>query len=216
MFRFFKTSLVKIMFIFLCLITGLEANAQGRRATIKNSILSTVNFQQPKDLTFGEFYNIPGPKNEVLKNDPRYENQRLAPFLNPLNMSEGDPVMISGWANYIIRQKDNTYTIQIIANTISDGRCVIAAIPSDTSKLVQDEKLKPALHEARRIVEEQMLQKKELKIGQERSIVSTPVQVVGQLFYNTSFIMSETNKGKKDCTSRSIWEIHPVTFIKAN
>src|SRR5690242_1401813 len=79
-----------------CILLGCKPKEAGfteTRVSLKTSLPADSNPSQAKSLTFAEFISIPEPPG-VLKNDPRYEKQRIPSFPNSLGVKEGDVVKV--------------------------------------------------------------------------------------------------------------------------
>src|SRR5580704_16511138 len=70
--------------------SGGGANRETR-VPVKTSLPPGTDPNNAKLLTFADFTSIPEPPG-VVKNDPRYDKQRIPAFSNPQGVKEGDVI----------------------------------------------------------------------------------------------------------------------------
>ena len=93
-----KTVRAQIYFAFsLALVLGIISNGCGKkesggfketRVAVKTGLPAGTDPNNAKLLTFADFISIPEPPG-VVKNDPRYDKQRIPSFSNPQRRQRG-------------------------------------------------------------------------------------------------------------------------------
>ena len=142
--------------------------------------------------------------------DARWRTERLPKFQTPLEIAEGDIVAVEGYVRLLVSDSDGDYHIQIAPSPEgAEYECLIVEIPRPEPEFVKDQKLRDLFAEKRAWLRDQLLNGKEPSGN--GSVIQRPtyVRVLGQLFYDGWHTGGK--RGKRGCTSPTLWEIHPIT-----
>jgi hypothetical protein len=190
--------------------TGGNAGSAGAsketRVPVKTSLPAGADPSQPKVLSFAEFVSIPEPPG-VLKNDPRYDKDRIPAFSNSLGVKEGDVVKIRGYLHVVTLMGDGDYNIRLSATADSADNYVVSEIPDDDD--IADKKLRPMVIAAREYIKAHMLQGKDA--SRQGSTVTGPsyVELTGQLFFSDNHVGDAPAPDKQGLHRATSWQIHP-------
>ena len=176
------------------------------RVAVKTGLPPGANPADAKALSFAEFISIPEPPG-IVKNDPRYDKQRIPAFSNPLGVKEGDVVKVRGYLHMVTLMGDGDYNIRIGATTDSADGYIVSEIPDDDD--LADKKLRPMVIAAQEFIKSHMLQGKDPS-RQGSTVTGSPyVELTGQLYFSDNHVGDAPVPDKQVLHRASSWQIHP-------
>ncbi len=163
--------------------------------------------------------NPPGVKN----NDSNFQAARISAFSNTLNVKEGDIIRTTGWLYLVATESDDCdYHIQISNQSRTTTNkptpaddCMVVEAPKP--EFVDNASLSQALTTQRNYIKTKILRNAEPSNTGNVMIHQVCVQVTGQLFYDDAHLKTNGQpelRGKKGMTSKTLWELHPITGFK--
>jgi hypothetical protein len=189
--------------------TGAAGGGASRetRVAVKTSLPSGTDPANAKSLTFAEFISIPEPPG-VTKNDPRYDQERIPAFSNPLGVKEGDVVKVKGYLHIVTLMGDGDYNIRLSATPDSADNYITSEIPDDDD--VADKKLRPMVIATREFIKAHLLQGKDPARGQGTNVTGPSyVELTGQLYFSDNHVGDAPAPDRQGLHRASSWQIHP-------
>jgi hypothetical protein len=189
---------------------GNAGASKETRVAVKTGLPAGADPSQSKVLSFAEFISIPEPPG-VLKNDPRYDKERIPAFSNPLGVKEGDVVKIRGYLHVVTLMGDGDYNIRLSASADSADNYIVSEIPDDDD--LADKKLRPMVIAAREYIKSHMLQGKDA--SRQGSTIAGPsyVELTGQLYFSDNHVGDAPAPDKQGLHRATSWQIHPGLVI---
>jgi hypothetical protein len=201
----------------LAIVLGMVSNGCGNknesgganketRVAVKTSLPSGTDPNNPKLLTFADFISIPEPPG-VVKNDPRYDKQRIPAFSNPQGVKEGDVVSVKGYIHVVTLMGDGDYNIRLTAAPDSSDNYIVSEIPDDDD--VADKTLRPMVIAARNFIKSHMLQGSDP--SRQGTNVTAPayIELTGQLYFSDNHVGDAPAADKQGTHRATSWQIHP-------
>nr|HEV7954491.1 hypothetical protein [Candidatus Acidoferrales bacterium] len=220
-----KTVRAQIYFaLSLAILLGVSSNGCGNknessganvetRVAVKTGLPSGTDPNNSKLLTFADFISIPEPPG-VVKNDPRYDKQRIPAFSNPQGVKEGDVVSVKGYIHVVTLMGDGDYNIRLTATPDSSDNYIVSEIPDDDD--ISDKTLRPMVIAARNFIKSQMLQGKDP--SRQGTNIDAPayIQLTGQLYFSDNHVGDAPAPDKQGTHRATSWQIHPGLAIAFN
>jgi hypothetical protein len=208
----------------LAIVLGMVSNGCGNknesgganketRVAVKTSLPSGTDPNNAKLLTFADFISIPEPPG-VVKNDPRYDKQRIPAFSNPQGVKEGDVVSVKGYIHVVTLMGDGDYNIRLTAAPDSSDNYIVSEIPDDDD--VADKTLRPMVIAARNFIKSHMLQGSDP--SRQGTNVTAPayIELTGQLYFSDNHVGDAPAADKQGTHRATSWQIHPGLAIAFN
>lgn len=205
----------------LAIVLGIISNGCGKkneggganretRVAVKTGLPSGTDPNAAKLLTFADFISIPEPPG-VVKNDPRYDKQRIPAFSNPQGVKEGDVIKVKGYIHVVTLMGDGDYNIRLTATPDSSDNYIVSEIPDDDD--VSDKTLRPMVVAARDFIKAHMLQEKDP--SRQGTNVATPayIELTGQLYFSDNHVGDAPAPDKQGTHRATSWQIHPGLAI---
>jgi hypothetical protein len=220
-----KTVRAQVYFaLSLAILLGVSSNGCGNknessganvetRVAVKTGLPSGTDPNNSKLLTFADFISIPEPPG-VVKNDPRYDKQRIPAFSNPQGVKEGDVVSVKGYIHVVTLMGDGDYNIRLTATPDSSDNYIVSEIPDDDD--ISDKTLRPMVIAARNFIKSQMLQGKDP--SRQGTNIDAPayIQLTGQLYFSDNHVGDAPAPDKQGTHRATSWQIHPGLAIAFN
>jgi hypothetical protein len=191
------------------------------RWPIKVSVVEGAKLQNPKSVGLNALLALEDPPS-VKHNDLRFQDARIEPFSNSLNVNEGDILQTTGWLYLVATEPDCDYHIQISnqPRTTTDkpkpqDDCVVVEAPKP--EFVDNAELKQNLSAVRDFIRSTILKGKEPSTTASVMVHPVCVRVTGQLFYDDAHLGVSGEhelRGKKGMHSNTLWELHPITAFE--
>jgi hypothetical protein len=220
-----KTVRAQVYFaLSLAILLGVSSNGCGNknessganvetRVAVKTGLPSGTDPNNSKLLTFADFISIPEPPG-VVKNDPRYDKQRIPAFSNPQGVKEGAVVSVKGYIHVVTLMGDGDYNIRLTATPDSSDNYIVSEIPDDDD--ISDKTLRPMVIAARNFIKSQMLQGKDP--SRQGTNIDAPayIQLTGQLYFSDNHVGDAPAPDKQGTHRATSWQIHPGLAIAFN
>jgi len=183
------------------------------RWSVKTSLPSGSDPAHAKTVAIADFIALVDPPaaNEA---DKLFQQTRIPPFNNSLNVKEGDLVTLKGWLWLVALENDGDYHIQISASPTSGDHCLIVEVPNPDPAFEASPESRPLFQAVRDFLRARTLNQQEpSRCG---SVMQHPpyVQVTGQVFFDAHHVADPKPRGKKCMHAATIWELHPVVDMK--
>jgi hypothetical protein len=181
------------------------------RDSVKTGLPTGADPNEARSLTFAEFASIPEPPG-VVKNDPRYEKQRIPAFPNPLGVKEGDVVRVGGYLQVVTLMSDGNYNFHFTATSGSPDNYAVVEIPDDDD--VTDRKLRPLMANARDILKARALSGNDPARTPGTKIAAPLfVEITGQLFFSDNHVGDAPALDSQGLHRATNWQIHPCLKV---
>jgi hypothetical protein len=216
-----KTVRAQIYFaLSLAIVLGIISNGCGKknegganretRVAVKTGLPAGTDPNNAKLLTFADFISIPEPPG-VVKNDPRYDKQRIPAFSNPQGVKEGDVVKVKGYIHIVTLMGDGDYNIRLTATPDSSDNYIVSEIPDDDD--VSDKTLRPMVIAARNFIKSHMLQGSDP--SRQGTNVAAPayIELTGQLYFSDNHVGDAPAPDRQGLHRATSWQIHPGLAI---
>src|SRR2546428_13528666 len=95
------------------LASQLEIKPGKARWLIKTSLSATADVKHAKAIEYGDLAKLADPRG-VIKNDARYQRERVPEFRNNLGAKEGDILTIRRWPHLVAPETYAHYHVQSI------------------------------------------------------------------------------------------------------